>query len=280
MLGESIDGGARLFTAVAHYAVYGFVPEGNYRKEFRAYARPATHGSWEQVWFVAPVVAAAYSIHPVFYHAAIKFLFNQVLETVKGIWTKPGSKDKMIENLVSVVAEQARADTDLNRQLAQGLIRGNDNLAALHGKLIDTLPLLAGATRTHGRKLVKPVGESCTEIAHFPEAGLDQRAPSILISEPDAEVIRSEQEMEVDQMAQFNVIGFESMNIKTGQCKVIIEGEPFPVTGRITDPVLKTPNNVYTSALNAQTGCVVDAKAVKKEGEMYRLYISNALPRP
>jgi hypothetical protein len=55
-----------------------------------------------------------------------------------------------------------------------------------------------------------------------------------------------------------------------------VEGFDGPVVGKISDPSLNTPNNVYTKSLNAQTPFEFSAKPVKRDGVIKTLYISDA----
>ena len=176
----------------------------------------------------------------------------------------------MIEQLTATMLEKARLDHEIQTQLTQGLIKGHTEVADLHSKLIDMIPVLAGATRTHGQHLVRPVSETCTELVQF----ADSAEPSI-VTEADAEVIRGGSTMEVGEMAKFEVAKISEVNLKTGHCVLNLQGSECPIPGKITDPGLHVPDNAYTRALNQQTGFTVGAKAVKKDGNIVRLYISD-----
>jgi hypothetical protein len=82
--------------------------------------------------------------------------------------------------------------------------------------------------------------------------------------------------MEVDPVQTYQVSRMREVNVDTGHCIMDIEGVGERIPGKITDPALEVPNNVYTRALNSQQPCFVEAKAVRKTGEIRRLYISNA----
>ena len=81
-------------------------------------------------------------------------------------------------------------------------------------------------------------------------------------------------------MAEFKINKISEVDIRTGHCIVDIEGIGEQLPGKITDPVLGTPNNVYTRALNRHEGFTVQAKGVRKNGEIKRLYISNSVDQP
>ena len=153
------------------------------------------------------------------------------------------------------------------------MIRANDNLATLNEKLIDTLPTLAESTRSHGKQLVKPIGNTCREIRQY------SKTQEIVIDEAEAAVIRGSSQMEVAEMQTFKCRRITEVNVKTGHCILDIEGFDKPVSGKISDPAINTPNNVYTNALNESTGFSVVAKPVRMDGVVSKLFISDAKKR-
>ena len=78
-------------------------------------------------------------------------------------------------------------------------------------------------------------------------------------------------------MEEFRVTRISEVDIRTGHCVIDVEGIAEQLIGKITDPALEIPENMYTSSLNNHTGFVVQAKAIRKNGEIRRLYISNVL---
>ena len=79
-------------------------------------------------------------------------------------------------------------------------------------------------------------------------------------------------------MQNFNCKRITEINTETGHCILTVEGFDKQVRGKINDPVLSTPNVVYTRALNDRTPLQISAKPVKKDGQIYRLFISDAHP--
>ena len=77
-------------------------------------------------------------------------------------------------------------------------------------------------------------------------------------------------------MGQFVCTRISEVNVVSGHCILSVDGLNGPVVGKISDPVLLEPKNVYTNALNSQTGFSFSAKPVKKNGEIHRLYVSTA----
>ena len=92
--------------------MFGFVPKGRYKKEFLCYARPARPGSWEH-WFYIASAAGEWAIHAEIYNMAIGYVFGKTVDALKGLWTRPGESDRVIETLATTFQERAREDHDL-----------------------------------------------------------------------------------------------------------------------------------------------------------------------
>lgn len=269
-LGESIIGASKLYTAVTHFCMFGNIPRGNYKKEFNCYAKPPIEGSYEYLMLLA-ALSNEWAMHQDIYKEGLKYLFPRIIDSIKKIWLKPGDTEKVTEMFVELMKEQSRNNASLNTVLANGLIKANDNLASLHGKLIDTLPQIAESTRSHGRMLVTPVGNTCTSLSQFSKT--DQE---IIITEPEAEVIKGGQDMEVDEVQKFSCKRIREVNEINGHCILELEGFDGLIVGKIGDPLLQSPNNVYTKSLNNHAAFTISAKPVKRNGTLHKLYISDA----
>lgn len=270
-LGRSLVGAGRFYTAVAHYALLGAVPRGNYRKEFVCFSKAPREGSYE-AWLFIATLAQQYDLHGAVYKHATQFILGKIVEAIKNVWTRPTKMDATVTALVDVLTEQARRQAEVGTILANGIIKANDNLASLHGKLIDKLPELAQATRGAGRELVSPVGITCTGLVQFATTPSESE-----INLPDAEVIKSQENLEVgEQVEQFRCNRIIELNLSNGHCILDIEGFEARVRGSITDPALQVPHSIYSSAMDSFTPIVIEAKRVEKDGELHRLYVSNA----
>lgn len=279
LYGESVLGAGRLYTAAAHYCMFGFVPRKKYKKEVVVFATPMGDGSINQWMRLLPVIGGHYAIASQFYNEAISYVFGKVCDALKDMWTRQSEVQAVVERLAAALEAQAKANADVNTVLANGLVRAVDQATAmqsqtmtLHSKLIETLPALAAATKPHAVHLVVPIGVSCTSIAQF--AGTPQQS---VITEPEARLIRGEGASTVGQSESYQVNRVKEINVETGHCIVDVQGVG-EVTGEIRDPVLSQPGNVYTTALDQQTGCQVTAKAVTTNGNIDKLVISDATP--
>lgn len=270
LLGDSVIGAAKLYSAVIHYTMFGYVPRGNYKKEYRCYAQASRENCYE-FWFFVATAAYQGSVDAGLHKDAVKFVFARILDALKSAWIRPKRMDETVETLVELLKQDSAHRRDVEIVLANGLNQANDNLASLASKLVDTLPALAEVTRSPARQLVAPVGPSCRELTQLNNTQL-----STVISEPEAEVIRGKGDMEVEEMVRLRCNRISEINLESGHCILEIEGYERPVKGMIADPALKTPKNIYTRALDEQSGFYVSAKPIKKNGELYQLHIADA----
>jgi hypothetical protein len=97
-----------------------------------------------------------------------------------------------------------------------------------------------------------------------------------IIDEPVAQALRSKGEMEVaDEMETTMTI--RSLNLDTGTGSADWDGEEGGrISIKVTDPALALPKNVYSGSLDGQIPIAVTAKPVLKDGEISRLYVSDA----
>jgi hypothetical protein len=276
-LGESIIGVSKLYTAVAHYCSYGLVPERSYKKRYTCYVAPPKEGSYEYLILIAALGQEG-NLYSEIYKEALSYLFSNVISSVKKIWTRKSETEIVVKELTKSLKDQAKINAELNTQLINALIKESDKsasqfdkLANLQEKLIETIPQLADATRNHGKQLVSPVGKTCKTITQFSNSN-----NPIVIDEPEAEAIRSKSELEIEDSQSFNCEEITEVNVTTGHCILRVKGFDYPITGKINDPVIGQCNNVYTRALNNKTSFKFDAKPVKRDGVIHRLYISDA----
>src|SRR5690606_29002084 len=109
-------------------------------------------------------------------------------------------------------------------------------------------------------------------ITHF-----DNTPVAEVVDEPMAEVMRSKENLEVGTQAEMPAI-LLGVDTVTGACRVELRDSGIVARGKITDPSLKSPQNVYTSALDRKNVVILTAKPVIKDGEISKLFISDARP--
>ena len=267
--GRSLAGAARIYNVTAHYCLFGEVPRGNYKKELTSYVSVPKEGSYE-----ACVVITTLTQQNLMYTELGKAALTQVLFAVIGalkrLWITNKPEDT-VTALNRTLTEIALASPEANKLLTNGLIKANDDLASLQGKLIETLPVLASSLRPSAKKMVTPIGNSCKSMCQFHGTSF-----ATAITEPEADVIREGDHLEIEGIDNFECERILEINLSTGHCEMLVEGVEGVVKGIISDPILNTPGNVYTQALDQRTPFDFSAKPVKKDGKIHRLYISDA----
>lgn len=263
---KSVGGFSRLYSHVAHYCVYGSPLKSRQVAQIRCYSAPSREGSYESIFILAPL-ANEYQMFADVYRDAIDWLIAVVMGHIKDALTGRGN----VEKLIDVISAQAAQSSELSTLLAQGLIKSNDNLHSLQERLIETIPNLVHSVTPTYRQALSPVGKSCLSVTQFPGAKTE-----IVVTEADALAIRSDSDMVVGDAAEYFIHKIEALNLKTGSCRILLQNETDPIIGKIVDPALSQPDNVYSHALNSHTGFKVRAKPVFRDNDLYRLFISEA----
>src|SRR5439155_7231679 len=129
---------------------------------------------------------------------------------------------------------------------------------------------LAKENRASLRELADPIGRT----VRIMEFGGDGKNP-VLIDEPAAEVLRAHEPMQLGDPVEYDV-KIEGVFKTNGACRIRLLSDDRIVSGKITDPALDQPHNIYTTALDAGAALHVTAKPVFKDGQLHRLFLSHA----
>lgn len=119
------------------------------------------------------------------------------------------------------------------------------------------------------RELPAPVGHSVRQM----QIGAPSSGP--LVDEAAAEVLRAHAPMGVGDIAIF-VVTVEGVFKTNGACRLKIIETGKIVSGKIVDPALLGPNNVYTTALDKGMALRVTAKPTLKDDKLSTLYVIDA----
>ena len=273
-LGQSIIGASRLYTKVAHYILSGQVPRGSYRKVLRCYVKPASRGSWDQLWSIC-LVANEYISSTHMYNLLLGYFFSKAVDCIISAWRSPSETPHISRRLEEEVFRKMREIEGLLEENHYGLSQQNSDLISMTRNLSETFSDLVDSTRPNGRMFVQPLGRTCSRISlFFPEDSEEH-----VILESDAEVIRIRNEIEEGSPSIFRIIRINSLNISTGACSVYVEGISSWIRGEITDPALLIPGNIYTQAFSNQSGLVVRAIPLLRYGRIIRLRIQEDMSR-
>jgi len=264
---KSVDGSSRLYKLVSHYCLHGEVLSARQQSDLRCFSAPPREGSFDSTLVILTALTHQYPAFNDVYKKAFDWLVAKVMGYLKDALS--GKSD--VKELVEVIREEAKSSAELKTLLTNGLVKSNDNLASLMDKMISSMPGLIEASKSPMRAALAPVGKSCDQITQFSDSPYP-----VLISEPEALAIRSDGEIVVGEAADYQINRIFALSVDSGACRLEIEGFGGTHHGKISDVGLSLPNNPYTRAFDSHTPLKVRAKPVFKDGELHRLFITEA----
>lgn len=144
---------------------------------------------------------------------------------------------------------------------------------AVIARLLDTVDRMAADLRTSARQVVAPLGKSASTVTIYsPNHNL-----STTFNQNDADAINKDEDDEITDTRELTILITE-LDLKLGTCKAHID-ETNPtqrINAVITDPLIKNTNNSYSLAFAAGERITVKAKLQLNDGEITKLYISDA----
>jgi len=271
--GGSLGAAAKIYNSVIHFCTTGEVPKGNYKKGVACFTEAPRAGCVEAFLYLAPVMADGY-LFASSHQSVLTDIFWKVIDVLKKIWTT-GSKEEAVTSLVEAIKEMSNQNAETQLVLANGLVSANQNLAESHAALIGKITELADRNRNHAREMVVPIGRSCSGIEQISCGN-----KVLEIAEPEAEAIKSKDDLIVGDPIVLLCTSISEINTKTGHCEIEADCFDGIVTGKITDPVLGEAGNIYTRSLDRKSSFYITAKPVMKGEKVHRLYISDARKDP
>lgn len=271
-LGQSMFGAGRLYTAVYQFYFLGEIPKRLTNSEFRVLIGPTGRGSLSYaVW-----VLLQHGRLAAFPELLFDFSDFFIPEFIKGIFAKRSGNDALVEDAVEKMCEMARENTEIAKRTLDFAAKVEDHRHAESMAMSKAMDIVLGefASRRSENliQFVDPVGRSTRLLTHA-----KNEKSEFQIDEPAAEVIRSKGELEVGDVTSMKV-KLEAVDKQNRSCKFVSDLYPSTVKGKITDPALDVPNNVYTRALDAQSYIEITAKPALRDGILKLFYISDAKP--
>jgi hypothetical protein len=137
--------------------------------------------------------------------------------------------------------------------------------------LLGTIDKLAGSLKPSVRHALSPIGETASSLT----ISDSDRSNLIRVGQDEKDYLMREDELMVDEERTYKV-KISQLDLESGGCKLRLDNDKLRrYTGKIMDPLLKTPNNRYVMAMAAKEVIAVRAKAVLKDGEIDELFISD-----
>jgi hypothetical protein len=180
--------------------------------------------------------------------------------------------------LVGYVCKKVAGDREEMRQLRGALDAAIKELGnrdqTVVDRLLTTIDKMAEGLRPSVKAVTAPLGGSAATLT---VAG-ERTGPQTRLDIADKQAILEDRDVEVGPEADYRVLLTE-LDVETGGCRVALAEAPEKrLFGKITDPALALPHNSYASALASRQPLRVRAKPTLREGEIDRLFISDAPP--
>ncbi len=255
--GQSLQGIGRLYASVGHFLFTGNVLKKGQQSLVRVNATESGAGCYE----IGALLTTLGAHNDLFFSHSVdayKWLLRKIIEVVHDEGT--GRAD--YEKKAGEIMDEAKKNHSVNDILAQGAI---DNQAAL----IQAMKEISLNSQSHLKHAVSPVGKDCKTLTQFETITTTE-------VDADADAIRSTQDLTVGDMQSFFCEKIKSLDTDTGACKLKIKNIEGIILGKITDPILIMPHNVYSTALDMHTPLTIKAKPHLKNDTICKLYICDA----
>ncbi|WP_425641432.1 hypothetical protein ACPUEK_15975 [Marinomonas gallaica] len=260
--GQSIQGVGKLYSSVGHFLYTGSVLKPRQLSMVRVHATESGAGCYE-IGAMLAVVGATQDMFFTDSVNAYRWLMEKIVHLIHGEGT--GRAD--YEKTAGEIMDKANEDKAVSEILAHGLVAANSEQKVIQSELIAALRDLAMSNQPALRQAVAPVGRDCNTLTQL---------GSIKTTEADADAIRSKEDLEVGDMQEYRCERISSLDTETGSCKLKIEGIEGVISGKISDPVLFIPHNLYSQALDMHSPLIISAKPLLKDGAICKLYIADA----
>lgn len=260
-LGESLQGFAKIYSVISHYAMTGQYAKRAQALTTKTYARETA----AKCFSITGIISAASQAN--MFHGFIGTFITAIMTYVMGK-RSAGGKDEAMKHLKEILEQQNGHDEKMLSRMMDSIDRLSDNLS----------PSI--------RKAVAPIGESCRYIDIYAD-GTKQQS----LNAEDKAVLMSEEEYEITDEKEYiiSITEMDSINLK---CKIHLLGDedseissftsmpdtlPPRINAEITDPSARIANNQYARAFSERKYIKVKAKAFMKKGEIHRFFISNSI---
>jgi len=259
-LGASIQGAARLLATSGHLVLTGNAVQKESGLKVRVLAGAPSPGSYEIPVYIAAAATMAMPYLPemknIISTASTKAVEAIVNHTI-GKWAGRKSEAEKSKD----VAYKALEEMGLAARAA-----------------MEAVERVASNGQAAVKQLVSPIGQSAGgAIIGQPSNG------AFLVNSEDRRAIESSAELKATISVSPEtemIVRLTELDLVTGSCKVNLDHDSDRkqrIPGVITDPQVQLPRNVYSGAFDAQTIIRVRAKTQMADGEVEKIYISDAI---
>ncbi|MFJ5538533.1 DUF7946 domain-containing protein [Vreelandella titanicae] len=252
-LGESLQGFGRIYSVIGHYAATGQYAKQAQALSVKTYAQEAEAKCFSIIGYISTAAQAG------MFEGSVGALIGAIVTYALG---KRNDKSEEMRHLRELLEQQ--------------MGHNQKNL----DRAMDTIERLTSGLGPSIKKSLSPVGESCSRIDLYAN---DSKHKSIDLA--DKEAILSTEDGELLEEREYTVMLTEFDKLYR-RCKVHLLGDdaatdsdegglPPRINAEITDPAIQFTNNKYSAAVGSDKPIKVKAKALLKDGEITKLFISD-----
>lgn len=257
--GRSIIGATKLANSICHELFWENITHDPRSYHIRFCVGPSRENGLLQEIFAISNSGQLPLYSPILIVVAKKFIEL----SIKAVIDKALSK-KESNTAIDKLHQMAMAHQEFATQVHKGQMRDKAFLQRM-------VLMMARENRASLRQLPDPVGKTVNHMQ------IGDSSEATVIDEPAAEVLRSPETLSLGDKEEYEV-RIHGVFKTNGACRVEILGESKKkiVSGKIADPELGKPGNVYTRALNEGLVLNVVAQPTIKEGKINKLFITRA----
>jgi len=272
-VGYSLIGCSKISTCIIHYILEGRIPKGNYAKSYQVFSKPPEAGSYEIMQIITHIGAISTIAPPAIYTAALEHCFTMVWDfLMKQLTNNNISHENEMERL--------RENNEHNREVLKIFATTTEVQSRTHAEqierlqqyTIDTIAEMAKINKPSAKNLVMPIGGTCDILVNNYSSFQNPMNEELSVDRADADIIRSDQPDSIGDLQDFNCIEVIGLDTLRKSCHLKVEGIG-EIRGEISDPLLSSPNNPYTTALDNKTPITLQGKPIIREGEMIKIHI-------
>lgn len=250
-LGGSLQGIARVLAVSSH-----FVVTGEYAKQF---------GSQGVKVYASEPKAKCFELSAIIEFAQQQQLFS-------------GFGGALFGGIVAFVVAKASGNREEMKLLSQRLEQAIKELGNRDQQVIDrmmsTIEKMADALRPSVRNAVEPVGRECDTLT----IGKKTDPYKTTIDKATRDAIWSEGDVTLTDLRDWEVVFTElDKESKTGKVRLVGDESNTRIKADVSDPAFLMPDNKYLASYAHNQVITIKAKAMLKEGELDRFYVSDAI---
>ena len=260
MLGQSLSGIGKVYNSIGHYH-FGREIQNSSHAITRTQVGPPERGSIFYLIYLT-MVHGQLALFP---QLLFEFAELAVPAYLKAMVAKRTGQNAQLDKALEIIEAQ--------NATVEKLALGQQEAAQFNqGRLMDIIDNLISVNHTSMAEMAAPVGKTVKELRHLPE-----KAEPITIDEPTAEALRSGEDVTVgDTMSVAGTLHMLSTRTGTFGLEPLAGGKA--IRGKITDPALALPENVYSHALDTKQPIVLTGKPTIRDKQLQQLFVSDAKP--